>query len=164
MPRHHAALVHHQLSSYLKTGLIKSPPPSYSALLNYPPTPTPLRQSIKRDEFDLPTSLRSSSSSSKRRNSKSTHKFKKLIKTCKPLPIEYSELDQLRKAFFKDHPFEAYRPMNLIENPNELLYKTLKEPVRRIQSNGTLTNESDLVGVENWIELRQRTRVPRSEE
>ncbi|EGG05677.1 uncharacterized protein MELLADRAFT_31030, partial [Melampsora larici-populina 98AG31] len=106
-----AALVHNQLSSFLKTGLLQSPPPSYSALLNYPPTPTPLRQSIKRHEFDLPNSLKSTSKSFKH-----NHQFKKLIKTCKPLPIIYFEHDLIRKAFFKDHPFEAYRPINLIEN------------------------------------------------
>ncbi|KAG0139334.1 hypothetical protein CROQUDRAFT_54857 [Cronartium quercuum f. sp. fusiforme G11] len=159
MPRHHAVLVHNQLSSILKSGLLKAPPPAYSALLNYPPAPTPLRQRTQRPKFDLPVSLRSGSTPDS-----SSSRYRKVVRTCKPLPIVYAEHDRLRKAFYRDHPFEAYRPVSLVEVADDLSARTLAEPVRRIQADGTLAGPSDLVGPEHWTELRQRTLVPSAED
>lgn len=159
MPRHHAILVHNQLSSVLKAGLLKSPPPAYTALLNYPPAPTPLRQTLKRSTFDLPKPLRSSPSSTPFKKP-----FKKIMSTCKPIPIAYVEHDRLRRAFFRDHPFEAYRPKSLVETSDELSRKTTLDPVRRIRPDGTLSGSDDLVGIEQWTELRQRTLLPSAEE
>ena len=56
-----------------------------------------------------------------------------------PLPIVFPE-DQLRKQFFRDHPFEAYRPVFLTES------ETLREETG---PNG-----------ESWTQLSQRSSIP----
>ncbi|KAI9631151.1 hypothetical protein KEM48_013212 [Puccinia striiformis f. sp. tritici PST-130] len=84
MPRHHPILVHKQISASLEYGLLKQPPRS-SALINYPPNPTPSQDAL---------------SNQKKKNME---------------PIKWILKDKLRKAFFRDHPFEAYRPVSLVE-------------------------------------------------
>ncbi|KAK4052866.1 mitochondrial ribosomal small subunit component [Microbotryomycetes sp. JL221] len=64
-------------------------------------------------------------------------------KTARPLPIVFAE-DQVRRQFFKDHPFEAYRPTSVNERD------VVQQP-RGPQ--GT-----------QWTELRQRTIVPTPED
>ncbi|KAH9468318.1 hypothetical protein MJO29_006739 [Puccinia striiformis f. sp. tritici] len=85
MPRHHPILVHKQISASLEYGLLKQPPRSYPALINYPPNPTPSQDAL---------------SNQKKKNME---------------PIKWILKDKLRKAFFRDHPFEAYRPVSLVE-------------------------------------------------
>ncbi|KNZ45518.1 hypothetical protein VP01_802g3 [Puccinia sorghi] len=95
MPRHHAILVHKQISAQLQAGLLKQAPRSYPALVNYPPNPTPTQDPL------------------------SSHRSRNMQ------PILFPIRDRLRKAFFRDHPFEAYRPVSLLElDPQQLAQKT----------------------------------------
>ncbi|OAV90039.1 hypothetical protein PTTG_06616 [Puccinia triticina 1-1 BBBD Race 1] len=87
MPRHHPILVHKQISAHLQAGLLKQPPRSYPALVNFPPNPTP-HPNQKKKNLE---------------------------------PIKFVVRDRLRKAFFRDHPFEAYRPVSLVEESAEHL-------------------------------------------
>lgn len=99
MPRHHPILVHKQISAQLQAGLLKQPPRSYPALVNYPPNPTPLQDP--------------SYSNKKRRNIE---------------PIKFIIKDRIRKAFYRDHPFEAYRPLSLVEeSAHQILSKVNRD-------------------------------------
>lgn len=61
----------------------------------------------------------------------------------RPMKVVFPE-DEIRRQFFRDHPFEAYRPRSLAEGESIALEK---EP-------------SGLA----WTELRQRSIVPTAEE
>jgi small subunit ribosomal protein S23 len=61
----------------------------------------------------------------------------------RPLPIWYIE-DDVRRQFFRDHPFEAFRPRTLVEGAG-------------IQSSHAVNGQS-------WTRLRQRGRNPSPEE
>lgn len=61
----------------------------------------------------------------------------------KPQEVHYLE-DRLRQQFFRDHPFEAFRPRTLVEN-------------------GEVEEEHPIQG-DNWTRLRQHGRNPSSEE
>lgn len=61
----------------------------------------------------------------------------------KPLPIVFPE-DQIRLQFFRDHPFEAFRPINLVENE---FIKDVEGPQGK-----------------DWTELSQRSKIPNAEE
>ncbi len=61
----------------------------------------------------------------------------------RPLAIHYLE-DDVRTQFFKDHPFEAFRPRSLVEDAE-------------------VEGENPVRG-ENWTRLRQRGRNPTPEE
>jgi len=60
-----------------------------------------------------------------------------------PLPIHYLE-DDVRRQFFRDHPFEAFRPVTLVEG-------------------GGVADEHPINGQE-WTRLRQRGRNPSPED
>lgn len=61
----------------------------------------------------------------------------------RPLPIHYIE-DDVRRQFFRDHPFEAFRPRTLVE--------------------GALIDPPHKVTGEAWKRLRQRGRNPSPED
>lgn len=66
----------------------------------------------------------------------------------KPAEIKGLELqDQLRQTFYKDHPFEAFTGINLVEQDKVLTESAKPGPA----------------GVE-WTELRQRSSNPSPEE
>jgi len=60
-----------------------------------------------------------------------------------PLPIHYVE-DDVRRQFFRDHPFETFRPVSLTEG-------------------GEIRDEHPIVG-KAWTRLRQRGRNPSPED
>jgi small subunit ribosomal protein S23 len=100
MPRHHSILVHKQISAQLAGGLLKRAPRGYPALVSYPPHPTPPQDP----------------------HGNSHHRKRKLA------PIRFEAKDRLRRAFFRDHPFEAYRPVSLLElDPRLLLHKATRD-------------------------------------
>jgi small subunit ribosomal protein S23 len=59
------------------------------------------------------------------------------------LPIHYIE-DDVRRQFFRDHPFESFRPVTLVES-------------------GNVADEHPINGKE-WTRLRQRGRNPTAED
>ena len=64
-------------------------------------------------------------------------------KNSQTLPVKYVE-DEIRRQFFRDHPFEAFREASLVEG-------------------ATVQSEHPVRGVE-WRRLRQRGRNPSPEE
>ena len=126
MVRRVASQVHKQASRLLKAGYLKREPAWFQAVLEHPPLPLPARAPPSRSEFDLPRSLKKPASIAD-----------------KPLEIAYLE-DELRKQFFRDHPFEAFRPTSLVEG-------------REIEDEHPVRGKA-------WTRLRQRTRNPKSEE
>ena len=132
MPRRFAGQVHKQTARFLRANLLKEEPAWYQAVLENPPLPLPPRAPAQRSMYDLPRSAAKlsdptiSSSISRR-----------------PLPISYIE-DTLRRQFFKDHPFEAFRPVSLIEGAK-------------------IEDEHPIKG-QQWTRLRQRGRNPSVEE
>ena len=66
-------------------------PAWFQAVLELPPLPLPARAPSSRLEFDLPRSLN-----------------EPVAIAGKPLEVAYLE-DELRRQFFRDHPFEAFQ-------------------------------------------------------
>jgi len=126
MVRRVASQVHKQASRLLKAGYLKREPVWFQAVLEHPPLPLPARAPPSRSGFDLPRSLKKPAAIAE-----------------KPLAVSYLE-DELRKQFFRDHPFEAFRPTTLLEG-------------------GGIEDEHPIRG-RAWTRLRQRTRNPKPEE
>jgi len=61
----------------------------------------------------------------------------------RPLPVVFGE-DEIRRQFFRDHPFEAYRPKELVEGET---VAQVEEPSGK-----------------HWTRLEQRSTVPTAEE
>ncbi len=114
----------------MRADFIKKEPVWYKAVLDYPPLPLPPKAPPERSDYDL--APRKQSSSSKMRPV-----------APKPLPIHYLE-DDIRRQFYRDHPFEAFRPKSLVEG------ETIQTP-------------HPMRG-EQWTRLRQRGRNPSPEE
>lgn len=159
------------VSRLLKSrAFLKQPPPSFYPLLSHPPPPSLVRFLPQRPVSDLPPSVlkptspyraaklkaeRGSSDLSSeealllrngpQRSSWTRRKPPRQSNTNngRPLEIVYAE-DEIRRQFFRDHPFEAYRPQSLAEGE-------------------TVQDEPEPRG-KAWTELRQRSIVPTSEE
>lgn len=122
--------VHKQASRLLREGYIQREPAWFRAVLDNPPLPLPARSPPLRTHFDTPsaaTALTPDADS----------------KTAKPLPIKYVE-DEVRRQFFRDHPFEAFRHTSLVEG-------------------AAVESEHPIRGVD-WRRLRQRGRNPSPED
>jgi small subunit ribosomal protein S23 len=122
-----ASQVHQQVSRLMRGGYIKKEPVWFQAVLDNPPLSLPPKSPPSRTEYDV----RPSTSSTLRPH------------TVRPLPIYYIE-DDIRRQFFKDHPFETFRPTTLVESDRILAPLSVN-------------------GVE-WTRLRQRGRNPTPEE
>ena len=141
MVRRVATQVHKQVARLARTGYIQQEPVWYKAVLEHPPLPLPPRAPPNRlpnitdaAPYDLPSDADSSSTSS-------AH-LKKPPKV-KSQPIVYIE-DQVRRQFFRDHPFEAFRARTLVEAD-------------------VIEDEHPIRGAE-WTRLSQRGRNPHPEE
>ena len=134
MVRRFANQVHQQVSRLMRADFIQKEPVWYQAVLQYPPVPLPARAPPSRTEYDnrIP---KPPYAPGQRTNLKRIRN--------KPLPIQYLE-DDLRRQFFRDHPFEAFRPRTLVEGMGV-------EPPHSISG-------------EAWTRLRQRGRNPTPEE
>ncbi|KAF5385525.1 hypothetical protein D9757_005433 [Collybiopsis confluens] len=121
--------VHQQVSRLMRGELVKEPV-WYSAVLENPPLPLPPKAPPARTAFDL-------------KQLKSATKLKLRPYDPKPLPVYYLE-DDIRRQFFRDHPFEAFRPVTLAEGQG-------------------IQPESSIMGTE-WTRLRQRGRNPSPDE
>jgi small subunit ribosomal protein S23 len=96
MVRRIASQVHKQAARLMRANYIKNEPVWFKAVLEHPPLPLPPRAPPVREDCRLP-------SSRKMRKPKT-----------EPLPIFYLE-DKVRRQFFRDHPFEAFRPVSIVE-------------------------------------------------
>lgn len=134
MVRRFANQVHQQVSRLMRAEYITKEPVWYQAVLQYPPLPLPPRAPPARTEYDhrtpVPSVIPGQPIHMRRMKSK-------------PLPIRYIE-DDLRRQFFRDHPFEAFRPTTLVE--------------------GARIEPPHSVNGEGWTRLRQRGRNPSPEE
>lgn len=118
------------VSRLLESGFLKQPPAWYEAVTNHPPVPVPARQPVQRPDEDLPLHLRSSpqppalakagpSTNVGRDATNSKKKSRSLTPKLIPKPIVYEE-DKVRQQFFRDHPWEAYRPKTLVEMSDQV--------------------------------------------
>src|SRR6266849_1654003 len=108
MVRRIASQVHKQASRLTRAGFLKTPPVWYEAVLEHPPLPLPPREPPSRTSYDT------SSSPSSNQAFDSTATAIKKTQGSRPLSITYVE-DDIRRQFFRDHPFEAFRPRTLTE-------------------------------------------------
>lgn len=121
--------VHQQASRLLKGSFIRKPPQWYDPVLENPPIPLPARAPPRRTTFDAPTVKRTVAP--------------RKTPGPRPLPVMYLE-DEVRRQFFRDHPFETFRPVTLVEG-------------------GAIEEENPIRG-KDWTRLRQRGRNPSPEE
>jgi len=135
MVRRIASQVHKQVARLMRADYIQTEPAWFKAVLEHPPLPLPPKAPPARTEYDL---LPSESSTS------TFQTIPKLrAQKPRPLPIRYVE-DDVRRQFFRDHPFEAFRPITLVEGARiEDVH-----PVRGVA----------------WTRLRQRGRNPSPED
>ncbi|KAI0785094.1 mitochondrial ribosomal protein S25-domain-containing protein [Abortiporus biennis] len=127
MVRRFASQVHKQASRLMGANLIKKEPAWYKAVLEHPPLPLPAKAPPPRTNYDLPHKK----SLLQGKNTQALNP--------RPQEIVYKE-DRIRKQFFQDHPYEAFRPVSLVEN-------------------ATIEPEHPIRGVQ-WKRLAQRGRNP----
>lgn len=130
MVRRIASQVHQQVSRLMRGDYIKKQPVWYQAVLDYPPLSLPPKAPPSRTAYDQLPSNRSPSTRPRSYDPR-------------PLPIYYLE-DDIRRQFFRDHPFEAFRPITLVE--------------------GAGIEDQHLIQGKDWKRLRQRGRNPSPEE
>lgn len=119
-----------------------SEPVWYKPVMNNPPTPLPPRQLVNRHgTHDLPSSATLIGSADHSRTRKLKHARTPKLKI---QPIVYEQRDQIRKRFLEDFPFEALRPVSLVEG-------------REISLGNKVEGTA-------WTELRQRGENPTVEE
>ncbi|PFH54841.1 hypothetical protein AMATHDRAFT_135239 [Amanita thiersii Skay4041] len=125
MVRRVASQVHQQVSRLMRANYIKEEPAWFQAVLQHPPLPLPSKAPPSRSSYDqLPSKF-------------TLGKLRPPLN--QPLPIYYLE-DDIRRQFFRDHPFEAFRPITLAEG-------------------AAIRDEHRICG-KAWIRLRQRGRNP----
>jgi len=129
MVRRIASQVHKQASRLTRAGFLKTPPVWYEAVLEHPPLPLPPREPPARTSYDSAPP-------------KQTFAAKKTPGP-RPIPVNYIE-DDIRRQFFRDHPFEAFRARNITEA-------------------GAIEDEHPINGLQ-WTRLNQRGRNPSPEE
>ncbi|KAJ7651700.1 mitochondrial ribosomal protein S25-domain-containing protein [Mycena polygramma] len=132
MGRRIASQVHHQVARLMRGRVIETEPKWYQAVLNFPPLPLPAKAPPLRTAFDRKMQpVSESGRQPKLRRPKN-----------RPMPIHYIE-DDIRRQFYADHPFEAFRPVTLVE----------KGDIQQHEVNG-----------EEWTRLRHRGRNPTAED
>jgi small subunit ribosomal protein S23 len=129
MVRRVATQVHKQAARLIESRYIREEPAWYQAVLDHPPLPLPPRAPPARPHGDTPQALPTGPKHTRPR-------------TPRTPPIYYIE-DDVRRQFFRDHPFEAYRPRSIVES-------------------GAVEEENPISGPA-WTRLRQRGRTPCSE-
>ncbi|KAG6890745.1 hypothetical protein C0992_013128 [Termitomyces sp. T32_za158] len=129
MVRRIASQVHQQVSRLMRGKYIKQTPVWYQAVLEHPPLPLPPKAPPSRHQCDQQVNP--------------TQSTRPKPYDPKPLPIVHLE-DKIRRQFFRDHPFEAFRPTTLVE--------------------GVAIEDLNPVQGEAWTRLSQRGRNPTPEE
>ncbi|KAG6832520.1 hypothetical protein H0H92_000149 [Tricholoma furcatifolium] len=128
MVRRIASQVHQQVSRLMRGNFIKQQPVWYQAVLEYPPLPLPPKAPPTRTSYD-----QCDNSQSARPKGQDP----------KPIPIKYLE-DKIRRQFFRDHPFENFRPTTLVE--------------------GAEIQDANPIQGKAWTRLSERGRYPIPEE
>lgn len=131
MVRRIANQVHQQAARLMRSDYIKHEPAWYRAVLDHPPLPLPPRAPPARPHNDGP------------RPGTIQEPRDARPRTPRPLPVYYLE-DDVRRQFFRDHPFEAFRERSLVEE-------------------GVVEDEHPIRG-KAWIRLSQRGKNPTPEE
>ncbi|KAG8986812.1 mitochondrial ribosomal small subunit component [Tulasnella sp. JGI-2019a] len=140
MPRRFASQVHLTVSRLLQSNFLAQKPAWYDPVLQYPPIPTPPRTpSTSRSTFDT-----ISPNAPRLRLKRQLNVENDAWDRPKAEAIVYLE-DRVRRQFFKDHPFEAFRARSLVENDLET------------------AAEHEMTG-EKWTRLIQRGRNPTPED
>lgn len=132
MVRRIASQVHKQVSRLMRMDYIKDEPIWYQAVLQYPPIPLPPKSPPVREDRQAALQGRHLTPSSKLSPPKN-----------KPATIAYLE-DEVRRQFFRDHPFEAFRPISIVE--------------------GGVVEEEHPIRGKDWVRLSQRNKNPFPEE
>ncbi|GAA6058504.1 hypothetical protein JCM10212_006943 [Sporobolomyces blumeae] len=154
------------LNRFLESrSLLKSPPPAFYPLAAHPPPPSLVRSFPTRHNQDLPRKHQREPQDAARHNlnhglrpssrlapppppavpaTRRKPPRKANTKHSRPLPIVFPE-DRIRERFYRDHPFEAYRPVSLVES----------DKVR---------DDAGLASGSEWSELRQRSLNPSAED
>lgn len=117
-----------------------SPPVWYQAYLEHPPQPLPPRQLAP---VDLSLFQRSQTDDKKR---EVTHRAKRAKTPKLKIPELRFQEDEIRRRFFTDFPFEALRPVSMVEG------QTIDE------------GRPGAVSGKEWKDLDQRGDVPTVEE
>ena len=133
--RRFANQVHKQAARLMRGGGMDKEPKWYQSVLAFPPLPLPGKMPATRSAFDAKPRDVDAFYSNRSKQQPNT--------TPHPLTIYYLE-DDIRRQFFRDHPFEAFRETSLVEG-------------------ATVQSEHPVRGVE-WRRLRQRGRNPSPEE
>ncbi len=162
MPRRIPSQVPQTVSRLLESGFLKQPPAWLEAVTNHPPVPVPARHPVKRPDEDLPVRLRASSTGGagkgrvifqssgfeqgiRRDTANSKKKSRSLTPKLTPKPIVYDE-DKIRQQFFRDHPWEAYRPKTLVEMSEQVGNETrIHGDPKRLRSYGRNPSVEDFV-------------------
>ncbi|KAJ7161329.1 mitochondrial ribosomal protein S25-domain-containing protein [Mycena crocata] len=131
MGRRIASQVHHQVARLMRGDIISRPPKWYQPVLNFPPLPLPAKAPPTRTHYDQKMKPISPGKPQKLKRPEN-----------RPLPIHYIE-DDIRRQFYSDHPFEAFRPSTLVEKGDIQLHE---------------------VNGKGWTRLRQRGRNPLPED
>lgn len=137
MVRRVASQVHKQVARLQRKDYLDKEPLWLKAVLEHPPLPLPPKAPPARfppdgKPYDLPP-----------RRAAMSDKMSKKPEKARTSPIFYLE-DEVRRQFFRDHPFEAFRARSLVES-------------------GLIENEHPVRG-EAWTRLSQRGRSPSPEE
>lgn len=137
MVRRIASQVHKQVARLARKNFFDEEPLWYRAVLEHPPIPLPSKAPPNRLPldglpYDLPTEQKIITNKALRKSAK-----------IKSAPIVYLE-DEVRRQFFRDHPFEAFRERTLTES-------------------GAIEDEHPIRG-KQWTRLSQRGRNPTPEE
>ncbi|WRT67749.1 uncharacterized protein IL334_004721 [Kwoniella shivajii] len=135
------------VSRLLQGNVISQPPTWYIPVLSHPPPQLPPRQTVQRsrptdrsiEQGEFTDVSYIPSGELERRDRIRKYKSRKQ----KPERISYQE-DKIRRQFFKDFPFEALRPISLVE--------------------GTEIDQSIKVDGENWKTLDERGQYPTVED
>jgi len=128
MVRRIASQVHKQVSRLMQVKYIREEPVWYQAVLQFPPLPLPPKAPPSRPDIEAETP---------------TPKSKLRPPKNQPLAISYLE-DEIRRQFFRDHPFEAFRPVSIVE--------------------GGLVEAEHPVRGKEWMRLSQRGKNPTAED
>ncbi|KAF7337459.1 37S ribosomal protein S25, mitochondrial [Mycena sanguinolenta] len=150
MGRRIAGQVHHQVARLLRGRGLEQEPMWYQPVLNFPPLPLPPKAPPARTSFDQKMKpVSDSGRQAKLRRPKN-----------RPSPIYYIE-DDIRRQFYADHPFEAFRPTSLVEKGDIQLHEVNGSEWTRLRQRGRNPTPED--AVQFTVNLKETHNVPLSQ-